>query len=325
MQVKKYMTKPANRLLTLLLLLQRQPNQKAADMARELGVSVRTVHRYFELLDEMGIPVYTERGPYGGFSLVRGYKMPPLVFSPEEAIAICLGTSLVSEMWGQLYHEAAQDALAKLDNLLPNEQRDEVTWARRTLVTTGLYHPSLDALAVTLEQLRHAIRESHRVNMLYQSASVSEPGVRKLDPYALALRWGWWYVVGYCHTRQEVRTFRIDRIQELSLLGEVFQTPSDFNAREFMNRSFQGQMLVQVQLRFTAEAAHIARINRPYWGAFDEQPDGAVFVTMLAPDLNWAASSVLAYGPGVEVLDPPELRQIVRDRAQAIVMSNQNS
>jgi predicted DNA-binding transcriptional regulator YafY len=235
---------------------------------------VRTLHRYFKLLDEMGIPVYTERGPYGGFSLVRGYKMPPLVFSPEEAIAVCLGISLVSEMWGQLYHEAAQDALTNLDNLLPNYQRDEVTWARRTLVTTGLYHPSLDAQAVTLEQLRHAIRESRRVNMLYQSASVSEPGVRKLDPCALALRWGWWYVIGYCHTHQEVRTFRIDRIRELSLLGEVFQTPTDFNAREFMNRSFQGQMLVQVQLRFTAEAAHIARIKRFTWGGLDEQPDG---------------------------------------------------
>ncbi len=72
------MTKPANRLLTLILLLQRQPNQKAADLADSLGVSVRTLHRYIELLDEMGIPVYTERGPCGGFSLVRGYKMPPL-------------------------------------------------------------------------------------------------------------------------------------------------------------------------------------------------------------------------------------------------------
>ena len=319
------MTKPANRLFTLLLLLQRQPNQKAGDLARELGVSVRTLHRYFELLDEMGIPIYTERGPYGGFSLVRGYKMPPLVFSPEEAVAVCLGTSLVAEMWGQLYQEAAQSALAKLDNLLPDEQRDEVAWARRSLVTTGLYHPSLDAQAATLEKLRRAIRESRRVNMLYQSASASEPGARKLDPYALALRWGWWYVIGYCHTRQEVRTFRIDRIQELTLLGEVFQAPAEFNAREFMASNFQGQTQVLVRLRFTAEAAQVARLNRPYWESLEEQPDGSVVVTASAPELNWAASTVLAYGPVVEVLDPPELRQLVRDWAQAIVPLYQNS
>src|SRR5512137_2040983 len=108
------MTKPASRLITLILLLQHHPNQKAADLASSLGVSVRTLHRYIELLDEMGIPVYTERGPCGGFSLVRGYKMPPLVFTPEEAAAVALGASLVTEMWGALYQDAARGALAKL-------------------------------------------------------------------------------------------------------------------------------------------------------------------------------------------------------------------
>jgi predicted DNA-binding transcriptional regulator YafY len=193
-----------------------------------------------------------------------------------------------------------------------------VTWARRTLVTTGLYHPSLDAQAAVLERLRRAIRESRRVIMVYHSASAPDPGARKLDPYALALRWGWWYVVGYCHARQEVRTFRIDRIQDLTLQAEVFPTPTDFNAREFLARDFQGQQQLQVRFRFAREAAHLARINRAYWDAFEEQADGSVVVTASAPDLNWAASSVLAYGPLLEVLDPPELRRLVRDWAQGV-------
>ncbi len=120
------MSTTATRLITLIMLLQRQPNQKAADLAKKLGVSIRTLHRYFGMLDEMGIPIYAERGPYGGFSLVRGYKLPPLVFTPEEATAIYLGTSLVSEMWGQLYQESAQGAMAKLENVLPDEQRNEI-------------------------------------------------------------------------------------------------------------------------------------------------------------------------------------------------------
>jgi len=110
------MANSASRLLTLILLLQRQPGEKAADLAAELGVSTRTLHRYLATLDEMGIPIYSERGPYGGFSLVRGYKMPPLVFTPEEAAAVSLGASLVGEMWGRLYQEAAQGALAKLEH-----------------------------------------------------------------------------------------------------------------------------------------------------------------------------------------------------------------
>src|SRR5512143_1735593 len=115
------MANTASRLITLILLLQNRPNQKASELATKLGVSLRTIHRYFAVLDEMGIPVYAERGPYGGFSLVRGYKLPPLVFSLEEAVAIVLGTGIVEEMWGELYREAARGALAKIENLLPEE------------------------------------------------------------------------------------------------------------------------------------------------------------------------------------------------------------
>jgi predicted DNA-binding transcriptional regulator YafY len=165
------MTQPASRLITLIMLLQRQPNQKAADLAEKLGVSVRTLHRYFASLDEMGIPVYTERGRNGGFSLVRGYKMPPLVLSPEEATAVYLGASLVDGIWGNLYHEATQGALAKLDNVLPDEQRAEAAWARRSLVATDLQRSGLQALQPTVEKLRTAIRELRSVNLSYRSSN----------------------------------------------------------------------------------------------------------------------------------------------------------
>ncbi len=77
------MSNVATRLLSLIMLLQSRPTWKAADLASELNVSERTIHRYMSMLDEMGIPIYSERGPYGGFSLLRGYKLPPLIFSAE--------------------------------------------------------------------------------------------------------------------------------------------------------------------------------------------------------------------------------------------------
>ena len=184
------MTNTATRLITLIFLLQNQPNQKASELAEKLGVSLRTVHRYFEMLDEMGIPVYSERGPYGGFSLVRGYKMPPLVFTLEEAVAIVLGTGIVEEMWGELYRDAARGALAKIENLLPDEQAREVTWARGSLIATGMNRSDLKALTPILERLRRAIREHRRVEMKYQTSQVPHPTQRGLDPYALVHRWG---------------------------------------------------------------------------------------------------------------------------------------
>jgi predicted DNA-binding transcriptional regulator YafY len=312
------MSQPASRLITLILLLQRQPNQKAAALAEKLGVSVRTLHRYFAALDEMGIPVYTERGPQGGFSLVRGYKMPPLVLTPEEATAVYLGTGMVEEMWGSLYREAARGALAKLENVLPDEQLQEVAWARRSLVATGMHRADLEALAPFLEKLRRAVREHRRVSVHYRSSRSPHPEPREIDLYALVHRWGWWYAIGYCHLRRELRSFRVDRMHALNLTAQVFQTPDDFDIRAYLADEWKAQPLIAVRMRFAPQVAHVAQYNRVYWESLEEQPDGSVLVTMHTPDLMWAASNALAYGPMVKVLEPPELQRLVAEWAQAI-------
>ena len=313
------MSNTATRLITLIMLLQRQPNQKALVLADQLGVSVRTVQRYIGMLEEMGIPVYAERGPYGGYALVPGYKMPPLVLGPEEAVAVYLGTSLVEEMWGQLYREAARGALAKLDNVLPVEQRHEVAWARRTLLATGMHRADLAALAPTLERLRRAAREHRRVRLTYRSRSQAQAERRDLDPYALVHRWGWWYVVGYCHLRHAVRIFRVDRILELALLDAVFELPANFDLRAFLATEPQTQPQVTAHMRLMPEAARAASEDRSYWDQVQEQSDGSAIVTFSAPSLEWAASTALMFGPAAEVLDPPELRRMVTHWAALVV------
>ncbi len=309
------MTNPSTRIITLIMLLQRRPNQKAAELAHALDVSVRTLHRYFTQLDEMGIPVYAERGPCGGFSLVRGYKMPPLILTPEEAVAGFLGLSLVEEMWGRLYRPAAQGAMAKLENILPDEQRQEVDWARRSLLATGLHRSDQQALAVVLEKLRSATRDHHSVHIRYQGQKTS---TRDLDPYALVHRWGWWYVIGYCHLRKSLRTFRVDRITGLKLIASTFELPLDFDLHAYLASEPRLQPTVHARLRFNAQFSGMARNNRPFWEDLTEHPDGTVEVTYQAPDLEWAASTALAYGPAVEVLEPPELRRMVAGWAGAV-------
>lgn len=302
------MTTTATRLITLIFLMQNQPNQKASELAEKLGVSLRTVHRYFGMLEEMGIPLYSERGPHGGFSLVRGYKMPPLVLTLEEAVAIVLGTGMVEEMWGELYREAARGALAKLENLLPEQQAREVAWARQSLVATGMNRADLQALTPTLAKLRHAMREHRRVEMKYMSNQTPHPSRRGLDPYALVHRWGWWYVIGLSPEKEQVRTFRVDRISSIALSSSTFSPPTDFDLHEYLSNEFQAQPQVKARLRFEREYANILDGNHSYWETVEPQPDGAVDVTFSAPTLEWATSTVLAYGPAVEVLEPPELQ-----------------
>jgi len=306
------------------MLLQRHPNQKAAELAEQLGVSARTLHRYMGMLDEMGIPVYSERGPHGGFSLVRGYKMPPLVFTPEEAVAVYLGTGLVEEMWGQLYREAAHGALAKLDNVLPDEQRHEVSWARRTLFASHLHRADYGPLMPILEKLRRATRERRQTHMVYRARSRPESSRRDIDPYALAHRWGWWYVVGYCHLRQDIRSFRVDRIIDLMLLEETFSIPAAFDAQTYLASEPHIQPRIEMRLQFTPTGASLVMDDRLLWHSVEEQPDGSLIATVKLPNLEIAAHMVLAYGSYAEVLAPEELRELVAEQAQRILETYQS-
>lgn len=320
------MSYPATRLITLIMLLQRQPNQKAAELAEKIGVSVRSLHRYIAMLDEMGIPVYSERGPNGGFSLVRGYKMPPLIFTPEEAAAIYLGTGLVGEMWGQLYEAAAQGALAKIENVLPDAQREEVAWVRRSLVTAELQRRGLQPFAPLLETLRGAIRSQQRVRLIYQGNNQPEPIERQFDPYALAYRQGWWYVIGYCHLRQAIRSLRIDRIRELEQLTALYQIPADFDAQQYLLFELQrDETQVHIRLQLAPVVAHLATSTPAAWEEMIRQSDGSVIVATTVPDLYWAAAMALSYGPAAIVLEPEALRAMVRDWAQAVVAQYQQT
>ena len=314
------MANVATRLISIVLMLQRRGTLKAGELAEELGVSERTVHRYMGMLDELGIPIYSERGPYGGFSLVRGYRLPPLIFTPEEATALYLGAELVKGIWGASYQDAAVGATAKLDNVLPEALLQEVQQAQRGLLVTGWLRRDYGPWAPILEELRRCVARRRRVDLVYQSFR-QEFTRRTLDPYALALQWGNWYVVGYCHLRADLRTFRVDRIQEVVPTGETFEVPVDFSARNYLLRMAEERPATyyRVVVLFEPEVAHIVRERREEWQDLHEHQDGSVTLAFDAADLAWPCRWVLTYQDKATVIAPPELATMVRDAAQAIV------
>jgi predicted DNA-binding transcriptional regulator YafY len=313
------MANVATRLISIILMLQRRGTLKASELAEELGVSERTVHRYMGMLDELGIPIYSERGPYGGFSLVRGYKLPPLIFTPEEATALYLGAELVRDIWGMSYFDAAVAATAKLDNVLPDALLQEVRQAQRGLLVTGWLRRDYGPWAPILDDLRRAVARRRRTVLTYQSFR-QEVTLRTVDPYALALQWGNWYLVAHCHLRDELRTFRVDRVQAVEIGDETFEVPATFSAREYLMQMAQERPATyyRVAVRFEAEVAHIVRERHEEWQDLTEQGDGSVILAFDASDLAWPCRWVLTYQDKATVIGPPELAAMVRDAAQSI-------
>ncbi len=208
--------------------------------------------------------------------------MPPLVFTPEEATAVYLGTGLVEEIWGSLYRAAAQGALAKLDNVLPDEQRQEVAWA--AAIAGGDWDAPRRPGRAGANPRKAApgrVRAAAHRHALPQQQSPRAAAARDLDPYALVHRWGWWYAIGFCHLRQEVRSFRVDRMVELALSSQVFQAPNDFDVHTYLAEELQDQPKLQATFVFRLSGSLRARSNRSSWEVLEEQPDGSVVVSLL--------------------------------------------
>jgi predicted DNA-binding transcriptional regulator YafY len=311
------MSQVATRLLSLILLMQSRRTWKASDLAAELEVSVRTVHRYMGMLEEMGIPIYSERGPYGGFGLLRGYHLPPLVFSAEEATVLYMGAHLVREVWGETYRDAVTGATAKLDNVLPDELRQEVARLRQNLVIGGLTAIDYRPWGAILDLLRHCIGERRCVHLVYHAPG-QEPTERKVDPYVLAFQFGLWYLVTYCHLRGEMRTFRVDRIQDAAPAEGRFTIPRDFDASAYLQQAMEPDRAHTVVVHLEASVASLVREQHGRWMQIEDQADGSATARFQVASLEWASAWILSLGAATRVIEPPELAERVRQIARDI-------
>ena len=312
------MTSVATRLLSMIFLFQSRRQWTVSELSDELAVSDRTVHRYIGMLEEMGIPLYSERGPYGGFSLLKSYKLPPLIFTPEEATVLYMGAQLVGDFWGTSFKDAITGVTAKLDNVLPDDIRHEVQRAQRSLVVLTSTSRDYTPYHALMAELRDCMAEGQQVKLRYHSFSRMETD-RLVDPYALSFRWGNWYLIGYCHMRDELRTFRIDRILKMEKPETEFKIPLDFDAKAYLEETMHFTNQYRVVVRMDPEAAPRMRERADDWMQVSDNEDGSVDVVFDVDNLDWAAGFVLSWGRLARALEPPELAERVQKAARELL------
>jgi predicted DNA-binding transcriptional regulator YafY len=302
------------RLLTLIELLQVYRQLNAEEIASRLEVTPRTVRRYITGLQEMGIPVETERGPAGGYRLRRGFKLPPLMLSNDEALVMIIGLLAAQRLGLSASGTAVQGALAKLDRLLPEAQRDQVQ-GMQDFVSLGLAPVARDhADAATILRLSTAARDRTGIRLTYRSSAggVTE---RLVDPYGVAFQSGHWYLVSWDHFRSAMRTFRIDRMVAADSTDEAFDRPADFDVIGYLRQSI-GEAVYgtrcEVLLDLTLEQAR--RRVSPTDGRL-EAADGGTVLRFSADDFEWAAAFLASLECDLVVLRPAELRTALRAMA----------
>jgi predicted DNA-binding transcriptional regulator YafY len=267
------MATPTSRLLELLELLQTQPLTTGQQIADQLGIDRRTVRRYVATLQELGIPVEGERGVGGGYRVRPGFRLPPLMLSDEEAIVVVLGLLAARRLGLDTPSESVESALTKIHRVLPDAIRRRVEALEETLEFTTSAKIGAPVPGDTVLLLAEAIRRRKRVHMRYRTFE-GEETQRELSAHGLVVHSGRWYLAAYDHGRDDMRTFRVDRMDRARVGNDAaVDAPPDFSAVEHVSRSlartpWQWEVVVLLHLpleeasrRIPATLAELAETN----------------------------------------------------------------
>ncbi len=272
---------PTTRVLTVLELLQSHPRLSGPELAERLEVNTRTVRRYITMLQDLGIPVEAERGRYGTYRLRPGFKLPPLMFTEEEAQALTLGLLAARKLGLAVEAPAAEGALAKIERVLPDKVRARVQAIYETLIF-DVQSPDTTPSGEVIGTLCAAVQQGKQVWLEYQSWQ-AETTRRKVELYGLVYRHGLWYTVGYCHLRQDLLT------------------PAPW--------------LVDVLLETTLEEAR--KMVPPALATLEQTSDGVVF-RCYVNHLEWIAHFLAGLDCPILIRQPEELYEALQKLAEKI-------
>ncbi len=316
------------RALELLELLQSAHVRTVGELAEGLGVDERTVRRDVRRLVEIGLPVESLRGRYGGYRLAPGRRVLPLMFTSEEAVAVFLGLSRGHATSGRA-DVAGQTALAKITRALPADDARRVDAALAAM--GGVRPEGVDTDPAVMLTLAEAVALRRVVDLRYRDRE-DVPSRRTVHPYGLVARAGRWYLVAFDTDRQQERTFRVDRVETARALRETFARPEQHDmAARLEERFAEADYRWTVVLRIRETEQHI-RAHLPPGVARLERLDPAVGTApddllpwhradIHAESLDWLPGVIAALGCEVVIERPDELRALVDDAARRLLRS----
>jgi len=312
----------ADRLLSILLLLQVSQRLTAGDLARRLEVSKRTVYRDMEALSSAGVPVYAERGSGGGWSLLEAYRTDLNGLSEAEAQTLFLAnpSHLLSDLG---WRQTAETALIKLLAALPGSQRRDAEFVRQRIhIDVTGWRGSTEDVSV-LPTLQEAIWQERKLALTYRRGDGATVE-RQVEPLGLVAKGSVWYLVAAVEA--EPRTYRVSRVQAAEVMTESFVRPETFDLAAYWAES-KAQFIADLprypatlrvdptilpRLRFSGRFARIQQIDPP-------EADGWQRVVMQFDTMDEASGYVVGFGSKIEVVEPPELREQVINLAKSVV------
>lgn len=308
-----------HRVLRLVTLIQGRRGWDVKRLAVELGVEERTVFRYLNDLETMGIP-YSFEPESNGYRIRGDFFLPPIQLTPEEALALSVLCEEIGRKEQIAFTDAAWRALSKIEAQLPASVRDELSRMQgHVAVQTARAEPP-DGHADVYARVREAISRREALECEYEAADGGGAGETfEFEPYALFFGQRAWYAIGVHGGRGEVRNLRLSRFVRLAGTGRRYEIPETFSVEAHLGNAWRMMRSgpdVSVTVKF--DAAFAPTVGETRWHRTqetEEHADGSLTFRCTVSGLDEIVWWALSMGPHCEVLEPPELREWVRDLA----------
>lgn len=300
-----------DRIVAILIQLQSKRIVKAQELADRFDVSLRTIYRDIRTLEASGVPIVSEAGV--GYTVMEGYRLPPVMFTREEAGSFVAAEKLMQKFTDKSLGAYYESAMFKLKSVLRGKEKDwvEVLESQVSIVPSQvLFNENVpDALEILFE----SIAEQKQVFLKYESLREETPSERRIEPVGLFHENGFWYILGYCHLRTDYRHFRTDRIHKIA------RTSLDFLLKhgtidEHRNKK-EETTKTQVRILVDKRVSRYIQGQTKYYGLVSSEVKGdEVEMTFMTTDWkNGFARWYLMFGDYAKIIEPEELRERVAE------------
>jgi len=309
-----------DRLTAILTHLQSRRLVKAEDIARRFDISLRTVYRDIRALNEAGVPINGEAGV--GYSIMDGYRLPPVMFTQEEAMALLVAEKMAQIATDQHNSEQIQSAMIKIRSVLHIPEKKTLeniddNIAIRSFRQSGSIEDQPENI---LQKILGSIASEEVIHIQYSTIQKQEYSERDIEPVGIYFSHEYWYLIAYCQLRQAYRTFRLDRILIIRETGKKYLHHHP-TLKTYLEQLQRKERLVRVVVQIDKSIVHYFREEKYKQGLILEHVSGElVEMTFMVSGIYRIAHWLMQMAPFATVMEPPELIDHMVDMAEKMIV-----
>lgn len=307
-----------DRLTAIVTQLQSKRQTKAEEIATRFSVSLRTVYRDMRALEEAGIPIIGEAGR--GYSLVEGYRLPPVMFTQEEARAFLVAEKIFEKVTDKGSSDHFRSAILKIKAVLRTAEKDRLeVLAPQVEVIRMRNQLQAGKKSEFLQTILDSLSNQNLIEIIYTTFEEEKTAKRVIEPVGVYYSFEQWYLIAWCRLRNDYRNFRIDRIQELRLLDEKYQTNSHPTLKEFLDQVRHTENLTQIEIFVPTSSEKYIREQKYNQGFVTEKrTELGIEMTFVTSSMEGFIRWILMMADKIRIISPPEAKDRLRELVEEI-------